>query len=83
VPEPYRWYTTSRRRRAAGDTRSAIGVFVAARRFLVSLRLRGPGRAELNTEMELQTAKDTTAGPTKPMGERDAHAADHMAEAPT
>jgi membrane protein len=34
--------------------------------------------AELNTEMELQTAKDT-----KPMGERDAHAADHMAEAPT
>jgi membrane protein len=39
--------------------------------------------AELNTEMELQTAKDATAGPTKPMGERDAHAADHMAEAPT
>jgi membrane protein len=38
--------------------------------------------AELNTEMELQTAKDTTAGPIKPMGERDAHAAD-MAEAPT
>jgi membrane protein len=38
--------------------------------------------AELNTEMELQTAKDTTAGPTKPMGERDAHAADHIAEAP-
>jgi membrane protein len=38
--------------------------------------------AELNTEMELQTAKDTTAGPTKPMGERDAHAADHVAESP-
>jgi membrane protein len=38
--------------------------------------------AELNTEMELQTAKDTTAGPTKPMGDRDAHAADHVAEAP-
>jgi membrane protein len=38
--------------------------------------------AELNTEMELQTAKDTTAGPTRPMGERDAHAADHVAEAP-
>jgi membrane protein len=37
--------------------------------------------AELNTEMELQTAKDTTAGPTKPMGDRDAHAADHVAEA--
>jgi membrane protein len=38
--------------------------------------------AELNTEMELQTAKDTTAGPSRPMGERDAHAADHVAEAP-
>jgi membrane protein len=38
--------------------------------------------AELNTEMELQTAKDTTAGPTKPMGDRDAHAADHVAGSP-
>jgi membrane protein len=39
--------------------------------------------AELNAEMELQTAKDTTAGPTKPLGERDAQAADHVAEAAT
>jgi membrane protein len=39
--------------------------------------------AELNAEMELQTAKDTTAGPTRPMGDRDAQAADHVAEAPT
>jgi membrane protein len=31
---------------------------------------------------ELNTAKDTTAGPTRPMGGRDAHAADHVAEAP-
>jgi membrane protein len=38
--------------------------------------------AELNTEMELQTARDTTAGPERPMGERDAHAADHVAAAP-
>jgi membrane protein len=38
--------------------------------------------AELNTEMELQTARDTTAGPDRPLGERDAHAADHVAEAP-
>jgi membrane protein len=37
--------------------------------------------AELNTEMELQTAKDTTAGPDKPMGDREAHAADHVAGA--
>jgi membrane protein len=38
--------------------------------------------AELNTEMELQTAKDTTSGPERPMGERQAHAADHVAAAP-
>jgi membrane protein len=38
--------------------------------------------AELNTEMELQTARDTTAGPEQPLGERDAHAADHVAAAP-
>jgi membrane protein len=31
--------------------------------------------AELDTEMELQTAADTTTGPARPMGERDAHAA--------
>jgi membrane protein len=36
--------------------------------------------AELNTEMELQTAKDTTKGPEEPMGERGGHAADHVAE---
>jgi membrane protein len=39
--------------------------------------------AELNTEMELQTAKDTTKGPEQPMGERGGHAADHVAESPT
>jgi membrane protein len=38
--------------------------------------------AELNTEMELQTAKDTTKGPQEPMGERGGHAADHVAEVP-
>ena len=38
--------------------------------------------AELNTEMELQTAKDTTKGPEQPMGERGGQAADHVAESP-
>jgi membrane protein len=38
--------------------------------------------AELNTEMELQTARDTTKGPEQPMGERGGQAADHVAEAP-
>jgi membrane protein len=38
--------------------------------------------AELNTEMELQTVKDTTRGPAQPMGERGGHAADHVADSP-
>ena len=36
--------------------------------------------AELNSELELQTARDSTDGPPKPMGERGAYVADHVAE---
>jgi membrane protein len=36
--------------------------------------------AELDAEMERQTAKDTTAGPEKPMGERGAFSADTLGE---
>ena len=35
--------------------------------------------AELNAELELQTSKDTTHGAPKPMGERGAFVADHVA----
>ena len=35
--------------------------------------------AELNASLELQTARDTTTGPEKPMGERGAYVADHVA----
>lgn len=35
--------------------------------------------AELNSELEHQTAKDTTAGAPKPLGERGAWSADHVA----
>jgi membrane protein len=35
--------------------------------------------AELNNEMELQTKRDSTTGRPRPMGERDALAADHVA----
>ncbi len=35
--------------------------------------------AELNAEMELQTARDTTTGPPQPMGQRGAYVADHVA----
>ena len=36
--------------------------------------------AELNAELELQTERDTTTGPTRPMGQRDAYVSDHTAE---
>jgi len=39
--------------------------------------------AKLNAEMELQTARDTTTGPARPLGERQAHVADHVAGAPS
>jgi membrane protein len=36
--------------------------------------------AELNAELELQTSEDTTTGPPKPVGQRGAFVADHVAE---
>ena len=38
--------------------------------------------AEINAELELQTAKDTTAGKPRPMGKRGAFVADHVAGGP-
>jgi membrane protein len=35
--------------------------------------------AELNSELELQTERDTTTGPERPRGERRAYVADHTA----
>ena len=35
--------------------------------------------AELNAELELQTRHDTTSGPARPMGQRGAYVADHVA----
>ncbi|MBV8578990.1 MAG: YihY/virulence factor BrkB family protein [Acetobacteraceae bacterium] len=36
--------------------------------------------AELNSELELQTARDSTEGPPKPLGRRGAYVADHVAD---
>ena len=38
--------------------------------------------AELDAETERQTARDTTTGPSRPLGERDAEVADTLGEAP-
>ena len=36
--------------------------------------------AELNAELELQTVRDSTDGPPRPLGRRGAYVADHVAE---
>ncbi len=36
--------------------------------------------AELNSELELQTTRDSTEGPPRPLGRRGAYVADHVAE---
>jgi len=38
--------------------------------------------ALLNAELEYQTERDTTVGPSRPMGERGAYVADHVVEKP-
>jgi membrane protein len=38
--------------------------------------------AELNAEMEHQTERDTTTGPSRPIGQRGAYVADHLGEVP-
>ncbi|MCJ7781916.1 MAG: YihY/virulence factor BrkB family protein, partial [Acidimicrobiia bacterium] len=38
--------------------------------------------AEINTEVERQTAHDSTVGPSEPLGQRGAHAADDVAPSP-
>jgi membrane protein len=38
--------------------------------------------AEINAEMEHQTAVDTTEGPPKPMGQRGAYVADTLGRTP-
>ena len=38
--------------------------------------------AEINAELELQTAMDTSSGPPRPVGERGAFVADHVAGGP-
>jgi membrane protein len=38
--------------------------------------------AEINAELELQTTVDTTSGPPRPLGERGAFVADHVASGP-
>jgi membrane protein len=61
-------------------TYGSLGAVVAAMMWLYISAFVVLIGAELNAELELQTRHDTTTGPTRPMGERGAFVADHVAD---
>jgi membrane protein len=65
------------------ETYGSLGAIVVVMLWLYLTALVVVLGAELNTELERQTAADTTTGPSRPLGEREAYAADTVAEPPT
>lgn len=74
----FSWYVTSfdSYNRIYGSLGAAVG-FMTWTWISVVVVLLG---AEINSEMEHQTARDTTVGPEKPLGARGAFVADHIGE---
>lgn len=62
-----------------GETYGAIGGVVVLLTWLWISAFVALVGAELNSEMEHQTAQDTTVGGTRPLGQRGAWSADHVA----
>ena len=62
------------------ETYGSLGAIVVLLLWLYLSAFAILGGAELNAEMERQTARDTTTGADRPMGERDAYAADTLGE---
>lgn len=75
----FSWYVSSfdSYNRTYGSLGAGVG-FMVWIWFSIVIVLIG---AELNAEMEHQTARDTTVGPDKPLGRRGATMADHVGEA--
>jgi membrane protein len=59
-----------------GKTYGALGGVIALLMWFYLSSLTVVIGAEINSEMERQTVRDTTEGPEMPMGERGAYAAD-------
>jgi membrane protein len=64
------------------ETYGSLGAIVVVMLWLYLTALVVVLGAELNTELERQTTVDTTTGPSRPLGEREAYAADTVAERP-
>lgn len=75
----FSWYVSSfdSYNRVYGSLGAAVGFMVWIWVSIVVVLIG----AELNAEMEHQTARDTTTGPEKPLGTRGANMADHVGEA--
>jgi membrane protein len=64
------------------ETYGALGAVVVVMLWLYIGALVTIAGAELNAELEHQTARDTTTGQPRAMGERDAYVADTLGESP-
>jgi membrane protein len=64
------------------ETYGALGAIVVVMLWLYISTFATIAGAELNAELERQTALDTTTGRPEPMGEREAYAADTLGESP-
>jgi len=65
-----------------GQTYGSLGAVIVLLLWLWLSALAALIGAELDAEIERQTARDTTTGPERPMGERDATVADTLGESP-
>jgi membrane protein len=63
------------------ETYGALGAIVVVMLWLFITAYVVIAGAELNAELERQTAVDSTAGPSRPLGQRDAYAADTVGPA--
>jgi len=77
----FSWYVTSFA--TYGKTYGALGGVIALLMWLYVSSFIVVLGAEINAEMERQTRSDTTEGPEKPLGEREAFAADTVGEPAT
>ena len=64
------------------ETYGALGAVVVMMLWLYISAYATVAGAELNAELERQTARDTTTGRPEAMGRRDAHAADTLGDSP-
>jgi membrane protein len=74
-------YPTRPLRQLQQDLRALAGIIILLLWLFLTAFVVLVG-AELNTEMELQTAEDTTAGPEQPSVNARRMPADHVAAAP-